>query len=270
MPVSPRSYLFVPADRPERIAKARAAGADAVIVDLEDAVSPDAKTQARDAMEANLDPLQPVWIRINGPETEWFRDDVDLCRAPGVGGVVLPKSERVEDIRYIAERLGDDVPVLALIESARGMWNAHAIAHTGWVVRLGFGALDFQLDLGIAGDDDALLHFRSQLVLVSRVAGILPPVDGVTTALGDVETLRQDASRARRLGFGAKLCIHPNQIAPVNECFGPSAEEIAWARRVVGAVAAAEHGAVAVDGKMVDRPVLARAQAILRATRDAG
>ena len=266
--MSARSYLFVPADRPERIAKARAAGADAVIVDLEDAVRPAAKVGARDTLAANLDPMQPVFIRINGPETEWFRDDVELCRSPGVAGVVLPKAERVDDIRYVAQRIGDDLPILPLIESAKGLWNAHAMAQSAWVVRLGFGALDFQLDLGIAGDDDALLYFRSKIVLVSRVADILAPVDGVTTAIGDLETLRRDAGRAKNLGFGAKLCIHPNQVAPVNECFSPSAEEIAWARRIVAAVAATTHGAVAVDGKMVDRPILARAQAILRATRD--
>lgn len=269
MPAPARSYLFVPADRPERISKARAAGADAVIVDLEDAVDPAAKVGARDSLSTHLDPKRPVFVRINGPDTEWFRDDVGLCRSPGVAGVVLPKAERVEDIRYIAEQLGDDAPLIPLIETAKGMWNAHALAQTAWVERLGFGALDFQLDLGVAGDDDALLHYRSQLVLVSRVADILPPVDGVTAAFHDVDALRRDIQRARNLGFGAKLCIHPNQVAVVNECFSPSAEDVAWARRIVAAVATATHGAVAVDGKMVDRPILARAQAILRSVEDA-
>lgn len=269
VPAPARSYLFVPADRPERIAKARAAGADAVIVDLEDAVNPDTKTAARTMLARHLDAAQPVWIRVNGPDSEWFRDDVTLCRTPGVAGVVLPKAERVEQVRYLAEQIGDDVPVLALIETARGMWNAHAIAGSAWVERLGFGALDFQLDLGMADDDDALRHFRAQLVLVSRVADILPPVDGVTTALDDATVLRADAERARRLGFGAKLCIHPKQVATVNACFSPSSEEIAWARRIVQAAADTTHGAVAVDGKMVDRPILARAQAILRVAEEA-
>jgi len=143
------------------------------------------------------------------------------------------------------------------------MWNAHALVQCRGVLRLVFGSIDFQLDLGIQGEDDELLTFRSQLVLVSRVAGIAPPVDGVTTALDDPERLQADTLRAKKLGFGAKLCIHPKQVALVNQCFCSSPAEVLWARRVLEAAAGARGAAVAIDGKMVDKPVLARAEAIL-------
>jgi citrate lyase subunit beta/citryl-CoA lyase len=161
------------------------------------------------------------------------------------------------------------VPVLPLIETAQGMWNAHAIACAALVQRLMFGSIDFQVDTGITGEDEELLYFRSQLVLVSRVAGIAPPVDGVTTALDDPERLRAETLRARRLGFGAKLCIHPKQVETVNACFAPSQEEVDWATRVMQAAGNAQGAAVAVDGKMVDKPVLLRAQAILAQARPA-
>jgi citrate lyase subunit beta/citryl-CoA lyase len=258
----PRSYLFVPGNRPERFSKACSAGADAVIVDLEDAVPAAEKNAARMAVAAWLSPQQPVVIRINSADTEWFRDDLELCRMPGVCGVVLPKAERVDDIRAIES--GGASAVLPLIETAAGFANAGVLAKAPNVQRLLFGSIDFQLDLGIRGDDDELLYFRSQLVLLSRLAGIQAPVDGVTTAIDDAEQLRADTLRARSLGFGAKLCIHPKQVAPVNRHFSPSEEEIAWARRVLEAAARSEGAAVAIDGKMIDRPVILKAQEIAR------
>lgn len=265
-----RSYLFVPGNRPERVPKARAAGADAVIVDLEDAVAPDAKAAAREAVGGLLDPRAPVLIRINGPKTPWFRDDLALCARPGVAGIVLPKAESADDVRGVAEAAGGEIAILPLIETARGIRDAEAIARAGCVERLLFGALDLQLDLGISGEGEELHYFRSALVLASRLAGIAPPVDGVTTALDDPAVLRADALRARRFGFGGKLCIHPKQVAIVNECFAPSADEVAWARRVLEAARAASHDAVALDGKMIDRPVIAKAEAILRAAGEIG
>jgi citrate lyase subunit beta/citryl-CoA lyase len=127
-----------------------------------------------------------------------------------------------------------------------------------------FGSIDFQLDLGIDSDDsDELLHFRSQLVLASRIAGLAQPVDGVTTAIHDVQRLQDDAMRAKRLGFGAKCCIHPNQVDIVNRCFAPSPEQVAWARKVIDAGSKANGAAATVDGQMVDKPVYARAAAFL-------
>jgi len=254
----PRSCLFVPGNRPERFAKACSSGADAVIIDLEDAVPPGERSAARANAAGWISPEHPVLIRVNGAGTEWFRDDISICTIPGVAGVVLPKAERVEDIQLIGK------PVLPLIETARGFWNVSALAHAPNVQRLMFGSIDFQLDLGIQGEGEELLYFRSQLVLVSRVAGLPAPVDGITTTFDSPEPVRADTLRARRLGFGGKLCIHPKQITPVHECFRPSAEETAWAQRVVEATSKTDGEAISLDGEMIDRPVLARARTILR------
>ena len=262
----PRSYLFVPGDRPERIAKAHASGADAVIVDLEDAVAPANKVAAREATAAALDATAPVVLRINGADTAWFADDARLAAHPGVAAVLLPKAASTEPVAALRSASGGK-PVLALIESAAGMANLAALAATPGVTRLVFGSIDFQLDLDIADDDLALLAFRSQLVLASRVANLPAPVDGVTTAFDDVARIELEARRARSLGFGGKLCIHPRQVAIVNGAFSPSEAELAWAQRVVDAAAAAGGAAVAVDGKMVDAPVLARARRLLAARR---
>ena len=149
------------------------------------------------------------------------------------------------------------------MQTARGFQNTLTLAGAGPVRYLLFGSIDFQLDLGMTAQEDDLLYFRSQIVLHSRLARIEPPVDGVTTDIHSVERVQADTLRARRLGFSGKMCIHPKQVPVVNECFTPTAEEEAWARRVVEASAGALGAAISVDGKMVDRPVLARAEAIL-------
>jgi citrate lyase subunit beta/citryl-CoA lyase len=259
----PRSYLFVPGNRPDRFAKACAAGADAVVLDLEDSVAAGDKVAAREAVAAWVTPAQPVLVRVNVPNSEWFRDDLTLAGKPGITGILLPKAERVEDIRIVAEHLGAAALILPQIETAQGFWNALAMAGAYGVQRLLFGSIDFQLDLGMTATEDELLYFRSQIVLVSRLSGVESPVDGVTTDINWAEQVRADTLRAKRLGFGGKMCIHPRQVLVVNECFAPTAEEEAWARRVVKASAAAHGGATSVDGKMVDRPVLAQAEKIL-------
>ena len=260
---NPRSYLFVPGNRSDRFAKACAAGADAVVLDLEDSVAAADKLKARAAVAEWLTPSRPVMVRVNTSESEWFHDDLGLGRKPGIAGVLLPKAERVEDIRVLAESFGSNVPILAQIETARGFREALALAGAKQVRHLLFGSIDFQLDLGMTVTEDELLYFRSQIVLDSRLAGIQPPVDGVTTDINSPELVRADTLRARRLGFSGKMCIHPKQVPIVNECFVPSAEEEAWARRVVEASREARGAAISVDGKMVDRPVLVRAEVIL-------
>jgi len=255
-----RSYLFVPGNRPDRFDKACATRAHAVIVDLEDAVPAGDKHGARTSLANWLAPERPVIVRINASDSEWFDDDLRACAKGGVSGIVLPKAERVEDLRRIAYVCGD-APIMPLVETARGLWNAPAIAQAPHVKALLFGSLDFQADVGTADDD--LLYARSQLVIVSRVAGIAAPVDGVTQSIDDPELLRRDCIRSRQLGFGGKLCIHPRQVDVVNDCFSPSEEEVAWAERIVAAFSQALGNAVLVDGNMVDRPVLLKAQAIL-------
>jgi len=258
-----RSYLFVPGNRPDRFAKAFSAGADAVIVDLEDAVPPAQKNEARSAVAAWLSHGKPTFIRVNDATTTWFRDDLEISRSPTVAGIVLPKAERVENLTFLREKVTPGAQILPLVETGQGFRNAQALARTPGVQRLIFGEIDFQLDLGIRGNGEELLYFQSQLVLVSRLAGIQSPVAGINAAIDDLNSLRADTLRSRRLGFGAKLLIHPKQISIVHECFRPSAEEIVWAKRVLEAAAASQGAAVSMNGQLVDRPIIARAESIL-------
>jgi citrate lyase subunit beta / citryl-CoA lyase len=261
-----RSYLFVPGNRPDRYDKACATRAGAVIIDLEDAVAPEEKTAARDALVGWLAPRKSVIVRVNAAGSEWFDDDLRACTAEGVAAVVLPKAEGADQVARVVAGCGR--PVLPLVETARGLWFVLETANASGAQRLLFGSLDFQADLGIS--DDELVYARSRLVLASRVADIAPPVDGITQSIDDLQGLRRDCERARRLGFGGKLCIHPRQVEVVNECFAPSDEDVEWAQRVVAAFAASHGNAALLDGKMIDRPVLTRAQAILEgaATRE--
>ena len=256
------SWLFVPATRPERIPKALDCGAHMVIVDLEDAVAPNDKRAARTQLASALSAERRVVLRINAADTPWFDDDLAFAaQQPGVAGVVVSKSESVDVLQHIAA-CAPRLALLPLIETARGIAVAETLALHAGVVRLLFGSIDFRLDLDLGDDDESLLYFRSHLVLASRRAGRAAPVDGVSLSLDDDAALRADTARARRLGFGAKLCIHPRQVGVVNHGFCPTPEEVAWAQRVV---ALAEQGdAVAVmDGRMVDRPVIEQARRVL-------
>lgn len=264
-----RSYLFVPGNRPERFDKACASGADAVVIDLEDAVAPRDKANARAAVGAWLAPGRRVVLRINAAPTEWFDDDLALCALPGVAGVMLAKAETTDELRRVAAA-SQGAALLPLIETAVGFARLPELARAAAVQRLVFGSIDFQLDLGISGEGEELLFFRSQFVLASRLAGIEAPIDGVSVSIDDAARVYADSLRARRLGFGAKLCIHPKQVASVNAAFAPSAQDVAWAQRVVDAAALAPGGALALDGRMVDRPVVLRAEAVLREAQQHG
>ena len=260
----PRSYLFVPGNRPERFAKACDSGADAVILDLEDAVAPAAKAQARDAVRTWLASGGRACVRINAAGTQWFDEDIAaLAQCPGLIGLVVPKAESAATLAAIAVKLPAATALLPLLESAAGFDNLRAIARAPKVQRLLFGTLDFQVDMGMRGDGDELLYFRSQLTLASRVAGIAAPVDGVTASIDDAALIQAETTRARNLGFRAKLCIHPRQVEPVHAAFRPTAEEIEWARKVQVAVKASDGAATTVDGKMVDLPVILKANEIL-------
>lgn len=258
-----RTFLFVPANRPDRFDKAAAAGADIVILDLEDAVTPADKDAAREYARAWLTGGNAALVRINAVGTTWFVDDVALiaeCGAP----VMLPKAE---DPGVIAEitRSAPGTSVVPLVETAAGILVAPALCAAPGVARLAFGSIDLAAQLGVDPDDrEALLFARSTLVFASATAGLAPPIDGVTTAISEVQQVADDTAYARGLGLQAKLCIHPAQLGPARDALAPSADDVAWARRIVAA--AAEGGsAVAVDGMMVDIPVVERAQRILAA-----
>lgn len=257
-----RSLLFVPGDRPERFDKARAAGADLTVVDLEDAVDPAAKTQARTTVAAWTGRDARCAVRINGADTPWFEDDIAMIRDAGYAAVMVPKAETPEGLARIRSVVGPHVALYPLVESVLGLHHCQALAASPGVARLIFGSIDFARDSGIQ-DDAALLPVRIQLVLASRLAGLPAPIDGIVLGWDDPTALQQAAATSRSLGFGGRLCIHPRQITPVHQGFAPSAEELDWARRVVTAVATARHGALVVDGKLVDKPLHDMALALL-------
>lgn len=257
--MTPRSYLFVPANRPERFDKACASAADAVIVDLADAVPPDRKDAARAQVAAWLAPARPVIVRINAADTRWYDADLALCRQPGVAAVMVTKAERAESLAA----MGPGLPLLPLIESAAGFDQLRAIAAVPGVQRLAFGAIGLQHDLNMHAGFDDLIFFRSQLVLASRLAGLMAPIDSPSAAIDDAAELEFEAHVARRLGFGAKLCSHPRQLAAVNRSFEPSALELAWAYQVLALADAGGGAAVGPGGATIDTPTLLRARAIV-------
>jgi citrate lyase subunit beta / citryl-CoA lyase len=263
------SWLFVPAARPDRFDRARAAGADETILDLEDAVAPEHKPTARASAADWLSRGGSGWVRINGDGTPWHADDIDaLVGCDGLRGLVVPKAEDAAALASIAARLGGR-RVLALIETARGVRNLDAICATAGLARLAFGSIDLALDIDARESDEALLYARSELVIASRAAGLPAPIDGVTVEFRDAELVAAAAARSCALGFGAKLCIHPAQVGPVNAAFAPDPVELDWARRVLDAATTSTSGTFVIDGRMIDRPLLLRAQRLLkRASRD--
>lgn len=205
-----------------------------------------------------------MYVRINAAATPWFDADVAaLAGLPQVSGFVVPKTEDAATLHRAAQDAGPALRLVPLIETAQAFAALSEIATAARVERLMFGTIDFQLDIGIEGDGDELLFFRSQLTLASRIAGIAGPVDGVTTSLDDAALIEASARRARALGFRGKLCIHPRQVGAVHAAFAWRDDEIAWAERVVEAARASGGAAVALDGKMIDAPVIAKANEIL-------
>lgn len=274
---SARSFLFVPANRPERFAKALASGADAVIIDLEDAVSPADKLGARGQLADGFARLTTadrarLVVRLNALGTPFHDDDLVLLQqlsAQGLAGVMMAKAETVDGLRRLASVIDPACGVLPLIESVAGLDAADTLATAPQVMRLAFGNLDFQADLGLACEPDEaeLVPVRLAVVLASRRALLPAPVDGVTPGTQDTRQLQLDAARARRGGFGGKLCIHPMQVAGVNAAFSPSAAQLEWAQRVLTAFEAAGGGVFSLDGRMVDAPVVRLAQRTLAQSR---
>ncbi|GGL32565.1 CoA ester lyase [Phycicoccus endophyticus] len=258
------AWLFVPGTRPDRFATAHAAGATAVVLDLEDAVAPGEKeTARRHVAEAVAAPDAPAaWVRVNGAGTAWHAADLEaLAGRPALAGVLLPKAERAEDVAAVVRRL--EAPVVPLVESARGVRDCEELAHGVGVVTLAFGSLDYAVDIGAEPGGHACRQARWEVVQAARLAGVSAPVDGVTPDFTDDDVVTADALEARAEGCGGKLCIHPRQVPLVEAAFAPSDADLSWARRVVEA--AGSGAAVALDGQMVDAPVLARARRILAA-----
>lgn len=272
------SFLFVPATQPERLPKALASGADLVIADWEDAVAPADKERARTALADALTALPAsqrarLLVRINSEATPWFAADLQALAqltAQGLAGAVVPKAERAQTLQAVAQAAGPQAALVPLVESVAGLAAADALAAAPQVARLAFGHLDFQVDAGMACADDEqeLLPVRMALVLASRRAGLAAPIDGVTVDTRNPERMGRDAERARRMGFGGKLCIHPAQVPVLHAAFDPDEAAVTHAQRVRQALEQAGGGVCVLDGRMVDAPVLAQAeQTLLRHAR---
>jgi citrate lyase subunit beta/citryl-CoA lyase len=271
--VQSRSYLYVPADRPDRLARAFERGADALIVDLEDAVAPANKLRARHELVSWLaQAAAPVWIRINSGEIG--RLDVEaLLEAPNLAGLCLAKTGSAAEVSAVAQRfdaVGRSVPLVPLLEDAAAVLDARAIGAAPGVRRLQLGEADLRAELGIvvsAGEPE-LLALRSHVVLASAANKIDPPVGPVSTNFTDLDALAESTRALRRMGFFGRACIHPAQVPVVNAVFTPTAQEVDWAQSILQRLDAAGGGATtSTDGAMIDEAVARAARRILDTAR---
>ncbi len=275
-----RSVLFSPGDQADLLRKAPTSSADVVVFDLEDAVAPAAKEQARETVRSVLDAIDAdceLCVRINPLDSVGAADLNALVGADGVDSVMLPKVSGPEDVGRLRDALADEGvewPILALLETAAGVLDAAAIAEESGVDALLFGAEDLSADIGATRTDDGdeISYARQRVVLASSAAG----VDAIDTLVTDFEReayLRSETERALQFGFDGKMAIHPGQVSVVNESFTPSEERIEWARRVLTASKEAEkagRGVVTVDGEMIDAPLIEQAEQVLERAEAAG
>ncbi|MBV8652204.1 MAG: CoA ester lyase [Alphaproteobacteria bacterium] len=278
---SPRSLLFVPATSPDKAEKAFASAADGVIVDLEDAVAVAEKPRARELAAQLLKSRRSrrIFLRVNALSTPYCFDDLQTAAAAELDGIVLPKAESASDLAtadWVLSQLeakagkpAGRIEIMPILETARGVAAAAEIARASKrLKRLAFGAVDFALDMDvdIVDETGAMAQARFAIALASREAGLEGPMDTVFVDIRDLDGLRAASMRARAMGFSGKTCIHPAQIATINEVFSPSEAELARAREIVAAFDAAEAAgaaAVKVGGIMVDYPVVEKARRLL-------
>lgn len=276
-----RSMLFAPGNHPRRVEKCLTLEADAVILDLEDAVAIAEKAAARDAVLAALQqPRRPAgYVRVNALDTEWGYGDLVAMVRPGVDGIVLPKVQSPADVEKADWLIGclererglppGAIDLLPIVETAAGFTRLRAILAAGTRARrVAFGAGDFTLDLGLtwSGEETELLPYRSAFVVESRAAGLEPPIDTVWIDLPDAAGFERSILTARALGFQGKCAIHPDQVGPINAAFRPTPQELEHARRVVQAFEAAEAenlAAIRVDGRFVDYPIVDKARRLV-------
>lgn len=278
-----RSLLFAPANHARHAEKALSGLADGAILDLEDAVAvaekPAARAAARQLLEGRAALFPKAYVRVNALSTPFAYDDLRAVVCAGLDGVVVPKIEAPEQVAIVAWVLSQlerergipagSIEIKPIIETAAGLLHArHIAAASPRLKRLSFGAGDFSLDTNMTWTvgHEGLLWARVQIVIISRAAGLAPPLDTVFADLADMEGLAAEAAQARRLGFGGKTCIHPKQVEVVNAVFTPSAEEVEQARRIVEAFEQAAASGVAslqVAGQFVDYPIAEKARRIV-------
>ncbi len=276
-----RSFLFAPGNHPRKVEKVFGAGADVVILDLEDAVAIAEKETTRatvvEAMKAPRGSLG--YIRVNAFETRWCIGDLEAVVGPWLDGIVLPKAENPDQLRAVSERITDcerraglkpgTLDLMPIVETAKGIEVCGAIAAAcPRVRRLAFGGGDYtnDLDLTWTPDEHELAYARARLTHGSRVAGIEPPIDTVVIQIRDTERFRRSAATGRRMGFAGKLCIHPDQVPPCNEAFTPTRAEVEQARAVIRAFEHAEaqgSASIQLDGHFIDYPIVYKAQRVL-------
>ena len=273
-----RSLLFAPAVRPDLLRKMPRTGADAIVIDLEDATPPDAKDTGRAEMRsavADLAGQLPILVRVNDDTTPWHDDDLDSLPTEGLAGIVVPKIETIAGLDSLAERLtarGLDVSVIGGVETALGVADARSLlAHD--VISAGyFGAEDFIADLGgvRTTSNDEVAYARAQIALAGRLADVTV-IDQIVADFTDDDRCRRECLEARAMGYSGKLCIHPSQVSIANEAFLPSTEEIDRARRLLEAYDDAKTqgvASVAFEGQMVDEPVARQARRVLAQADD--
>jgi citrate lyase subunit beta/citryl-CoA lyase len=280
-----RTALFVPGTRPDRVDKALNAGADVIIIDLEDAVPLAHKEETRSKVREKVleHGGRKTIVRVNAIGSGFCQGDLNEIIVKELACIMLPKVESPEQIREINHRLltleeeramrPGAVSIIPLIESARAVQNIFPIlserTDPARVLTAAFGAADYSLDLGIEITEQGLelIYPRSRIAVACRAAHLEPPLDTpFMLDLKDMEGLKADAMRAKQLGFQGKLCIHPNQIEPCHAIFSPTKEEIQYAQRVIQAFEEAEAGGVAaiqLDGRFIDYPVVERARRTL-------
>ncbi|WP_367107542.1 CoA ester lyase [uncultured Psychrobacter sp.] len=277
-----KTWLFVPATKLELISKAFASGADAVIVDLEDAVADKDKAQAQADLkqyfeaqnisqssissQSRNESNQPLWLRINKAGSSEFAEDLKLCQQlPSLTGVILAKAEQAADIEHVNREIG--LPVIALIESAVGLYNLDTMAKASGIYAFSYGFLDLCNDLGVQVNTNAAdivaNQIRYQLVIASKVHQLSAPIDTVYPDFNDSAGLTQRVQLWSQMGMSGMLCIHPKQVAIVQQALQPTLEELEFAKRVVEEYERSGQAVFKIDGNMVDAPVIARCRELL-------
>ena len=263
-----KTWLFVPATRIDRVEKAFASGTDAVIVDLEDAVATTDKVQARKDLQVyyNSQAYQPIWVRINKAGSEEFFKDVVLCQQmPNLAGVLLAKAEQASDIESVHKLT--DLPVIALIETALGLYQIDSMAKSAGLLAFSYGFLDLcndlQVHVGTAAADVIANQIRYQLLLTSKVHQLLAPIDTVYTDFNDGKGLGQRVQLWSQMGMSGMLCIHPKQVATVKQSLQPTDADIEFARHVIEEYERSGQAVFKIAGQMVDAPVIERCRQLL-------
>ncbi len=271
-----KTWLFVPATRIDRIEKAFASGADAVIVDLEDAVAKEDKAKAREALKNYYDEqnakqtYRPIWLRINQAGREEFFKDIVLCqKMPNLAGVLLAKAEQVADIESVHQLT--NLPVIALIESAIGLYQIDSMAKAVSLVAFSYGFLDLcndlQVQVGTAAADIIANQIRYQLILTSKIHQLSPPIDTIYPDFKDEIGLSNRAQLWSQMGMVGMLCIYPKQVQIVHQALQPTDRELAFATRVIEEYEKSGQAVFKIDGEMVDAPVIARSHQLLERQR---